>query len=84
MGAGGYWNGPQSRLHFHISANEGAWGTTDARLFAHAATRQPTLQPTAGVRPRGHAPYCWISTCRPSARRETVHFDPRCVLDSAA
>lgn len=43
MGAGGYWNGPQSRLHFHISANEGAWGTTDARLFAHAATRQPTL-----------------------------------------
>lgn len=45
MGAGGYWNGPQSRLHFHISANEGAWGTTDARLFAHAATR-----------PRGHAP----------------------------
>lgn len=56
MGAGGYWNGPQSRLHFHISANEGAWGTTDARLFAHAAMRQPTLQPTAGVRPRGHAP----------------------------
>lgn len=38
------------------------------RPRGHAAT----LQPTAGVRPRAHAPYCWISTCRPSARRETV------------
>lgn len=43
MGTGGYWNGPQSRLHFHISANEGAWGMTDARLFAHVATRPRSL-----------------------------------------